>query len=267
MGDLRYQIFRYSAEKKAKAVILADASGVIAGTDRAKQDAERLGLSIKKILAEGALVQQGEVIVDLEGDIKQVILGEDYLVGDIGKPSGIATAAYNFVKAAGDKPRIVSGAWKKMPLELKETIRRAIKIGQASSRISEHPFVYLDKNYLEVLGGIKKSLEALVELKGYLKVVQLKGKSRPVEQEAEEAVRAGADIVFIDTGKMRDLEGVVEKIQKMGRRDKVQIAFGGGLTLEDMPKLKNLDVDILDIGRAIIDAPLLDLKYEVIRIQ
>jgi len=241
--------------------------GVIAGTDQARRDAEGLGLTIKKILKEGSLVQRGEVIADLQGDVKQVIMGEDYLVGDIGKPSGIATAAYNFVQAAGDKPKIVSGAWKKMPLELKETIRRAIKTGQASIRISDHPFVYLDKNYLEVLGGIEKSLEAVADLKGCLKVVQLKGKHQPVEQEAEKAARAGADIIFIDTGKMDDLERVLEKIKNMGLRDKLRIAFGGGIKLEKIQRLKTLDVDILDIGRAIIDAPLLDLKYEVISFQ
>jgi len=267
MGDLRDQIFRNLTGKKAKALILANEPGVIAGTDRARRDAEGLGLTIKKILEEGSLVQRGEVIAELQGEVKQVIMGEDCLVGDLGKPSGIATAAYNFVKAAGGKPKIVSGAWKKMPIELKETVRRAIKAGQASIRISEHPFVYLDKNYLEVLGGIEKSLEAVADLKGCLKVVQLKGKHHPVEQEAEEAAQAGADIIFIDTGKMSDLERVVEKIQNMGRRDKLRIAFGGGVKLEEIPRLKTLDVDILDIGRAIIDAPLLDLKYEVISIQ
>ena len=267
MEDLRDQILQSLNGKKAGAFVVADGGGVIAGTDRARCEAEGLGLSVRKILPEGSIVKQGEVIADFQGNIKNVIMGEDRLIGHISKPSGIATAAHRFIKAAGDRPRIVSGAWKKMPLELKEIIRRAVITGGAFIRISAEPFIYLDKNYIEVFGGIEESVKAVSHLEGYLKVVQLKGKYKDIGAEAEQAVKVGAEILFIDTGDMNDINNVIERIQKMGMRDKVQIAFGGDVNLEEMNMIKALNVDILDIGKAILDAPLLDLKYEVRRIQ
>ncbi|MBW1819755.1 MAG: nicotinate-nucleotide pyrophosphorylase, partial [Deltaproteobacteria bacterium] len=223
----------------------------------------RLGLVVKEILPEASLVKPGDIIGHFYGHSKAIVIGEDYLIGCIGKPSGIATAAYQFSQAVGNRPKIVSGGWKKMPFEIKESIRNAVLTGGAHIRITNEPFLYLDKNYIEVFGGIRKCLEAASHLKNHLKAVQLKGKYGDIDDEAIEAVTLGADILFIDTGKLDDINKVAARIKGIGRRDNVEIAFGGDIRIEDIEKLKSTDVDILDIGRAIIDAPLLDLKYEV----
>ena len=126
MKDIRDDIFKMIKDKTIDAVIVADGEGVIAGTDKAGREAGRLGLTVKKILAEGNLVKPGDIIGHFEGHVKEIIIGEDYLMGCIGKPSGIATAAHNFARAAGERPKIVSGGWKKMPFEIKESIRNAV---------------------------------------------------------------------------------------------------------------------------------------------
>ncbi|MCJ7542546.1 MAG: hypothetical protein MUO88_23095 [Desulfobacterales bacterium] len=263
MQDIRDDIFKKIKDKTIDAVIVANSEGVIAGTDKAGREAGRLGLTVKKLLAEGSLVKPGDIIGHFEGRVKEIVIGEDYLIGCIGKPSGIATAAHQFARAAGDRPKIVSGGWKKMPFEIKESIRNAVLAGGAFIRIADEPFIYLDKNYIAAFGGIGKCLGAVAHLKNHLKAVQLKGKYNNIGDEALEAVTLGADILFIDTGNMDDLNKVSAKIKKAGRRNKIEIAFGGNIRLEEIEKLKSFDVDILDVGRAIIDAPLLDLKYGV----
>jgi nicotinate-nucleotide pyrophosphorylase (carboxylating) len=125
----------------------------------------------------------------------------------------------------------------------------------------------LDKNYIEAFGNIDRSLRAVAHLNGYLKVIQLKGKHKDIGAEAREAAGLGADILFIDTGDINDVGKVIENIKEMNLRDRIQIAFSGGVQLEQMDRIKALDVDIVDIGAAIMDAPLLDLKYEVRSVQ
>jgi nicotinate-nucleotide pyrophosphorylase (carboxylating) len=196
-----------------------------------------------------------------------VVTAEEVLIGFMAKPSGIATAAHHFVKAAGERLEIVCGAWKKMPLLLKDAIRNAIVAGGAFYRISHEPFIYLDKNYIKVLGGIKESLKTVADLNGYVRVVQMKGRYKDIVLEACEAIESGADILFIDTGESNDVRQVVEKLYQLGLRNKVKIAFGGGVKIEDMDKLKTLDIDILDVGRQIVDAPILDMRLEVVEIE
>jgi len=262
MQDIRDNIFRNLKGKVAEARIIADSKGIIAGTERANQVAQQLGLKVTRMVKEGSCAKKGDVITVVQGAVKQVIIGEERLMGCISKPSGVATSAHQFIRAAAGKPRIVSGAWKKMPIELKDTIRAAVLTGGARVRICDDPFIYLDKNYISVFGGIQETLAGVTHLHGYLKVIQLKGNYKDIGSEAKEAAQLGADILFIDTGNVADIHSVVESITSAGQRDRVQIAFGGGIKIEDIDEIKGLDVDILDIGQAIIDAPLLDLKYE-----
>ena len=126
--DLRDRILSSVAGKRVTASIIADDSGIVVGTTLAKQEAEKLGLSLERILDEGSQVTKGDEIARFRGNPKQVVMAEELLIGLIAKPSGIATAARKAVEAAGGRPQIVCGAWKKMPWSLKDTIRRAAAI-------------------------------------------------------------------------------------------------------------------------------------------
>lgn len=264
MRDIRDEILGRVAGYEITASIIAADEGIVAETAAAEKEAEKLGLTIIRMLDQGSRVQKGDEVARFSGQPKQVALAEDRLIGLMAKPSGIATAARRFVDKAGPRPAIVSGAWKKMPWSQKEVIRRAVTTGGAQARISPAPFLYLDKNYIKMLGGIKESLEAVAGLSGYLKVVQIKGACQDITFEAGEAIEHGADIIFIDSGRQRDLKRVIDGLNQQGLRDKVKIAFGGNVRLQDIKALKAMDVDILDIGRQIIDAPLLDMRMEVV---
>ncbi len=262
-GDLRDEILKGVAGRKVTAAIIADDDGVLAETGMAAEEAVRLGLTVERILDEGTPVAGGDEIARLRGEPKQMVMAEDVLIGIMAKPSGIASAARTFVKRAGDRPRIVCGAWKKMPSSLKEAVRRAVVVGGAYYRISHDPFVYLDKNYIKILGGIRESLEAVDSLGNRIKVIQLKGRYSSIVEEAREAVAFGANILHIDTGSKGDVEQVVQELLLKGLRERVNIAFSGNIMLGDMDELKVLDIDILDIGRQIVDAPLMDMRMEV----
>lgn len=147
---------------------------------------------------------------------------------------------------------------------------------RASVRICDEPMVYLDKNYVEMLGGIQASLRAAEQLEGRKKVVQIRGKyeNGDIVREAFSAVSAGADIVFVDTGRLSDIRKVCEALlpalrswkEEFGYRD-VKLAYAGGVRFEQLSELRSLGVDIVGVGRAIIDAPLLDMHMDVVKVE
>ena len=100
-------------------------------------------------------------------------------------------------------------------------------------------------------------------MNGIVKVVQVRGRYWDIASEACEAAMAGAGIVFIDSGNPRDIESVSQRLRSLGLRNRVELAFGGGIKLEAIDLLKRMDVDILDIGRQIVDAPILDMRLEI----
>jgi nicotinate-nucleotide pyrophosphorylase (carboxylating) len=267
LEDIRDRIFESLAGAGITASIIADGDGVLAGTSSAAQAAEKLGLRLEAMRNDGDDVVAGDEIARFFGTPKQTAVAEDTLMGFMAKPSGIATAAREFVNKTGNAPRIVCGAWKKMPAALKSAIRSAVVAGGAFCRISDEPFVYLDKNYIEMFGGVRESLDAVADMKGYLKVVQLRGRHKDILSEAFEAVVSGASILFIDTGRFEDVRAVAGALAERGFRRGVEIAFGGGVRLEHVAQLMELDIDILDIGRQILDAPLLDMRFEIVAVQ
>ncbi len=266
MGDLRDDIFASLNGTTVTAVVLAADDGVVTQVAKATAAAEDLGLNVIYARADGSSIASGDEILRIAGSPKQIAMGEERLIGLMAKPSGVATAARRFVERAAPALKIVSGAWKKLPLSQKEMIRNAVAAGGADSRISNEPFVYLDKNFVKMLGGVKGALTAVAGLAGYRKVIQLKGSDRDIGEEAREAVAAGADIIFVDTGEREDVVRVAASLCELGQREQVELAFAGGITLDDIADLKRLDLDSVDIGRAIVDAPLLDMRFEVLEI-
>ena len=253
--------------RSVTADIIAEDAGVLAGMQAVKDEARSLGLDIIQMAQDGQTVQKGDVIAKVCGNPKQIALAEDQLIGLVAKPSGVATATRKCVERAGSDLQIVCGAWKKMPAVLKQATRDAIVTGGGYFRISRDPFIYLDKNYVQMLGGIRSSLQAVAHLKGFKKVVQIKGRQTGIDLEACEAAELNADIIYVDSGQPKDLRKIADLLKRKGLRERVRIAFGGSVKIEDIDRFRELPVDILEIGRQIVDAPLLDLKLEVVEIK
>lgn len=230
---------------------------------RARREAERRGLTAAMSVTDGTPVVPGDTIMKIYGTPLILAIAEETLMGFIAKPSGIATAARAFVEKAPARMKIVCGAWKKMPPGEKESIRDAIAVGGAAFRITDQPFIYLDKNYIAMFGGIRECLDEVRHRNDVVKVIQLKGRYGALEGEARDAFEGGARILFIDTGKPKDVTSVSQELKRMGVRGEVEIAFGGGIALQDIEKLMACDIDILDVGRSIVDAPLLDMRMEI----
>ena len=263
MRDIRDIIFHALEGKRFRAVLTAERAGVLSGVDSVRIRAEELGIALELCKEEGEELSHGERIGTLVAGPKQIALAEEQLIGELAKASGIATAARTAVLLADGRARIVSGSWKKMPPQIKELVRRAVLTGGAGVRIAEPPMIYLDKNYIRMLGSIQEALRACAVFSDDTKVVQLRGEDGTVAQETRAAVLGGADILMVDTGVREDLECCLSELAAMGCRECIKVAFAGNVKLTDIPELSRR-ADILCIGKEIVDAPLLDWKLDVL---
>ncbi len=261
--DIRDTIFASISTKLYTACILTERAGVVAGTVHLDARLKELGVKTDIRVADGEKIEAGVVVAQLTGTPKGLAMAEEIAIGMLAKPSGIATAARRAVELSGPDIKIVSGAWKKMPPEIKWLVREAVVAGKASFRIADPPFLYLDKNFIRMLGGIEETLAAVASIPDTLKVIQIKGEYGDIAGEAITAAHGGAGIIMVDTGSLDDLETVQSALTATRLRQKVRLAFAKGIKIEDIPSLKGKGIDILDIGMSIIDAPLLDMKMDV----
>ncbi|TFH36567.1 MAG: nicotinate-nucleotide pyrophosphorylase [Dehalococcoidia bacterium] len=261
--DVRDLIFESIRDRRYVAQICARSAGVLSGVTLLRDKGDDIGVTFLRLLSDGDLLEQGTVLAELTGTAKQIALSEDNLIGLVAKYSGVAAAAAR-AKALSGSIHVVCGAWKKMPVESKQMLRHAVETGGLPTRISDRNFVYLDKNYVRMLGGIRPTLEAVRSLEPRVKAIQIRGETAPIEEEAEEAVACSANILMIDTGNLDDVRRVSRRLRARALRDSVRLAFAGDLSIEQLGTLQSEDIDIVDIGRAVIDAPLLDMRLDVV---
>lgn len=265
-SDIRDILFKDISEKIIIASVSAKMPGVLSGVNDAVEAAKALGITVLVNLRDGMPVNEGETILMLKGTPKQISVAEETMIGFISKASGIASAAADAVSIAKGRARIVCGSIKKIPYVNKNLARHAIIHGGADIRIAPLPFVYLDKNYIRMLGSVKNALTAASGFENHTLVIQIRDQEGGLESEVISACKNGADILMIDTGASEDIDRTLETVNKIGAREKVQIAFAGDVNIEDVEALVSKDIDILCIGRAIADAPLLDIKFDVIEV-
>ena len=245
--------------------IISTEQGVFSGSHVLMDGARAMHLTNPWVAPEGTLLKPGDKVLVASGDPVTIARAEERLPGLIGKSSGVATSARSMVETARGRIKVVCGAWKKVLPETKDGLRQAIGVGGAGIRITESPFVYVDKNFVRMAGGIGEAVDRAAALPGRTVVVQLKGDYGPISHEAIEAVEAGAKIIMVDTGiidHIRQVAGVVSN--KRCKRD-VKIGFGGSVTLDGLEAVITAGADIVDVGRAIIDAPILDFRLDVIK--
>jgi nicotinate-nucleotide pyrophosphorylase (carboxylating) len=261
MTDPRPLLFAGISDAIVRADVMVQEAGIIIGVEEASAAAAAVGAHVDFRIDDAARVEVGQVVLSIEGNPLAIALAEERLAGIMAKPSGIATAAANFVARAAGSIRVVSGAWKKLPFSQKSMVRTAVTAGGVEPRIADWPFLYLDKNFVSMLGGVAATLSAAAdhpELAGYRRIIQVTS-----ADDALAAARDGAQTIFVDTGRLADLPPISDALQVNGLRSGVEIAFGGGISLEDVDVLRSLDVDVIDVGRAIVDAPLLDMNLRV----
>jgi len=261
--DIRYSIFKAVENRIFQARVVFTQPAVVAGLNEGIDEARSLGLEIESQVREGMNVLAGQAVLALTGPALALAVAEDRVLGWIGKASGVATAARSFREMLPGRIRVVCGGWKKLPLPWRQNLRRAAAVGGVATRILDDPFIYLDKNYIRMFGGISGTLQAVAALPGE-KVIQLRGEWGDITEEAAQAVINGAAVLMVDTGCVEDVTRVAGYLRGSGWRERVRLAFSGGITREDLPAIAELDVDIIDIGRSVLDAPLADLRFEVL---
>ena len=243
--------------------IRARESGILSGVDGLRAMVAELGLSECWVRPEGQAVNPGSIVFSSQGNAEMVTQAEEMLPGTIGKPSGVATAAAAFAQKT-QRVKVVCGAWKKVNMAVRKELRQAVTTGGVGMRMTEEPFIYLDKNYIRMFGGIAAAVSRAKAFDPDRRVVaQLRGEGTDITVEASSAVKAGADILMVDTGLVGDFRLVARAAEQGHWRQRVRLAFAGGVNVQQLEELAELGADIVDVGRAILDAPMLDFSLDV----
>jgi len=247
--------------ERVRAVVVAKEAGVLAGLPFAARVFRLLGgeLTISSPKREGEYFSEGEVILELEGNAKTILMGERVALNLLQRLSGIATKTRRMVEKIKDLPVKLTDTRKTTPgFRLFE--KYAVKVGGGENhRFALYDMVMIKDNHIKVAGSLEEAVRRVRELVPPFYKVEVEVSSF---EELLRALTLPIDVVMLDNFSVKDAaEGV--KIVREERPD-LLVEVSGGINEENVRAYAETGCDFISSGAIIHSARWVDLSLKVI---
>ena len=237
----------------------AKEEGVVCGIDVAARIFSLLDdkITFSPKVADGTMVQKGDIIAEIEGPSRSVLTGERVALNLMQRMSGVATRTAKAVSAVkGTNTRIVDT--RKSTPGLRVLEKYAVRMGGGHNhRFNLADGILIKDNHISAAGSITKAIENVRNSVPHTLKIEVETESM---EQVKEAISAGADIIMLDnmdvptmTKAVKLIAGcaVTEASGNMGDRDLAEIASSG--------------VDVISIGALTHSVRSMDisLKFEL----
>ena len=247
---------------EGRAVIVAKATGVLAGLDVALAVFNRLDPSLvtERLLQDGARIAPTDAIANIAGPVSSVLKAERTALNFLQRMSGIATEAARYVEAVkGYKARIVDT--RKTTPGLRALEKYAVKVGGGyNHRRNLGDGILIKDNHIQALRATGMNLgeiirrarsEASHTIKIEVEVETL--------QEVQEALEAGAELLLLDNMTLQEMRSAVDLA-----RGKAVIEASGGINLETARAIAETGVDLISVGALTHSVKALDISLDLL---
>lgn len=248
---------------RARARLIAKSSGVLAGREPFVRVFERLdpGLKVTRRLADGAALASGDVVAELEGQARALLVGERTALNLVQRLSGIATLTARYVQAA--RPARVLDTRKTTP-GLRALEKYAVTCGGGHNhRFGLYDEAMVKNNHLDLTRSDLRTLLAALRARHGARLC-ITAEARD-EREALDAVAGDADVVLLDNFTPAALAALCPKLRAAAaaRSRPLQLEASGGITLENAAEYARSGVERLSVGALTHSAPALDLALRM----
>lgn len=235
------------AEIVAKSELVLSGADVFARTFHLVSPSSR----VEQLQADGEKVAPGTRLLRADGPSRELLMAERTALNFLQRLSGTATLTRKFVDAAGGRVRITDT--RKTTPGLRAFERRAVRHGGGyNHRDSLGSAVLIKENHIAAVGGIRVAVERARAHAPHTTRVEIEVTNL---SELDQALDAGADIIMLDNFDDAAVERAVARV-----RGKALLEVSGGLSLERVPHLAALGVDILSVGALTHSAPAADIS-------
>jgi nicotinate-nucleotide pyrophosphorylase (carboxylating) len=218
--------------------------------------------AIALLVEDGARISKGTEVLTVEGSSRSILKGERTALNLLMRMSGISTRTNQFIEKLGELSKTVriSSTRKTVP-GLRYFDKKAVVIGGGiSHRVRLDQLILIKDNHIAVVGSVKKAIEM---------ARSVYGNKRKIECEVidfsgiVEAIKSGADIVMLDNFKPEEVKESLERIRKLGLRDKAIIEISGGINLDNIYDYAIAKPDVISIGSLTHSVQSIDFSLEI----
>lgn len=248
-----------------EARILSKDEGILAGRFIVEEICRRYGVKIKFCKDDGDTLTVGDIIAELSGESKKILLIERLIVNLLMYLSGIATTTRKFrEKIERINPKIRIAATRKTIPGLRWLSKKAVEIGGGDThRFSLSDCILIKDNHIKIFGDIGKAVSLAKKKASFTKLVEVEVRNL---NEAIRATRAGADIIMFDNMTPEEIKKAIDEIKKLGLREKIKLEVSGGINLENVEKYAMLDIDIISTSIITLNPKPIDITLKIVNI-
>ncbi len=256
-GDITTE-YIIDKKEKGKAVITAKESLILAGIDIAKRVFEKIDRNVvfTYMLEDGASVSKNEPILEIEGFLYDLLIGERTALNFLQRLSGIATNVKRYTAELNESKIKLVDTRKTTPgwriLE-KYAVRAG---GGFNHRTGLYDGILIKDNHIAACGSIIEAVERVKKNLPHLLKIEVETSNL---DEVEEALKAEADIIMLDNMDIKIIKEAVKIINK-----KALIEISGSVNLNNIAEYKDTGADIISCGALTHSARAVDINMKIL---
>ncbi len=248
-------------ERRALARLVAKEEGVLAGLPVFLRTFELCDpeCTVETYAADGDKIAPQQALARIEGRARALLLAERTALNFLQRMCGIATLTARYVRLAAGTVRVLDT--RKTTPGLRAFEKYAVRCGGGENhRFGLFDEVMIKDNHIDLSGNGAEELARRVRA-GVGPEVRMTVEARDAE-EAEGAVRGGADVVLLDNMGPELLARIAPKLRELaGERGRsVELEASGGIDEGSAPAIATCGLDRISIGALTHSAPALDLS-------
>ena len=252
-GDITSDLINNNINKKVKMII--NQRGIIGGLAFAKETFKLIDKKIKFIIKkkEGSYIQKGNIVAIIEGNLKNILIGERVALNFVSHISGIASKTNKFVRLVGKKTKVC--CTRKTIPNLRVLQKYAVKLGGGiNHRFNLSDEFLIKDNHL----SSEKNFENIIK-----RAIKNK-KRRKITVEVDNLKQLHKiyglkfDTILLDNMSFKNLKEAVKLVKK-----KYTTEASGGVNLNNIKKIASTGVDRVSIGMLTQSVSAIDIKLEI----
>ena len=247
----------------ARAIVVAKQPLVVSGIEVVRRvfAAVDPALDVSVLLPDGASAGVGDVVLEVGGSARSILIAERTALNFLGRLSGIATLTGAFAaRVSGTAARVIDTRKTTPGLRLLEKAA-VVHGGGANHRIGLHDMVLIKDNHIAAAGGITAAVAGVRDQNSTELPVELEVTSL---DQVREALDLGVERLLLDNMDPATLRQAVAIARAAGVGPSPELEASGNVTLDTIRAIAETGVDYISVGALTHSAPSADLSLRVI---
>ncbi|MHA1777564.1 MAG: carboxylating nicotinate-nucleotide diphosphorylase [Promethearchaeia archaeon] len=245
-GDITTSII--PATENGQAKIFAKSNGILAGLEEAALLFEDNGIIVKKFIHDGENFEKGDLVMELSGNLRSILMVERTALDFLMKLSSIASSTHELVSLLRDQDlKTILAATRKTTPGFAYFEKKAVFLGGGDPhRWNLSDMVLLKDTHLKRYNGnIAELLKVTRELTSFSKKIEVEIEN---PTDFKTAVEFGADIVMMDNMSPAAIQKTLSEINIPSH---VLVEASGNITHETLIDYARSGVDIISTSSII----------------